>query len=81
MSRMAWYSLRIDRIFLGLPMALAAFAEAAQRSYRWFLDVRTHEGDARAALRPVTEIGELRRVYDRGATWHQTDLLLLGDID
>jgi FkbM family methyltransferase len=60
---------------------LDEFEEAVRRSYRWFLDVRTHEGDARAALRSVTEIGELRRVYDRGATWHQTDLLLLGDID
>jgi hypothetical protein len=60
---------------------LDEFEAAAQRSYRWFLDVRTHGGDARAALRPVTEIGELRRVYDRGATWNQTDLLLLGDID
>ena len=59
---------------------LDEFEAAAQRSYRWFLDIRTHHGDARAALRPVKEIGELRRVYDRGATWHQTDLLLLGDI-
>jgi FkbM family methyltransferase len=60
---------------------LDEFEAAAQRSYRWFLDVRTHGGDARAALRPVTEIGELRQVYDRGASWNQTDVLLLGDID
>ncbi len=60
---------------------LDEFEAAAQRSYRWFLDVRTHEGDARAALRPIANIGELRQVYDRGATWNQTDLLLLGDID
>ena len=66
---------------LRVGSGLDDFEAAAQRSYRWFLDVRTHQGDARAALRPVTEIGELRRVYDRGATWLQTDLLLLGDID
>jgi len=60
---------------------LDEFEAAAQRGYRWFLDVRTYEGDARAALRPVMEIDELRQVYDRGATWDQTDLLLLGDID
>jgi FkbM family methyltransferase len=60
---------------------LDEFEAAAQRSYRWFIDIRAHEPHARVSLRPITEIGELRQVYDQGASWEQTDLLLLGDLD
>lgn len=60
---------------------LDEFEAAAKRTYRWFLDIRTHEADARSGLRPIETIGELRETYDQGASWQQTDLLLLGDIE
>jgi len=66
---------------LRVGSGLDEFEAAAQRSYRSFIDVRAHEGTARAGLRPIAAIGELRKVYDRGPSWNQTDLLLLGDID
>jgi len=66
---------------LSTGSGLDEFEAAAQRYYRWFVDIRAHEPDAAVSLRPTTEIGELRQVYDEGASWRQTDLLLLGDLD
>lgn len=60
---------------------LDEFEAAAKRFYRWFIDIRVHDADARSDLRPIEKIGELRKVYDEGASWKQTDLLLIGDID
>lgn len=60
---------------------LDEFEAAAKRHYRWFIDIRAHEADVRSGLRPIETISELRKVYDQGPSWSQTDLLLLGDID